>query len=242
MATANDNPMSNTSVSRKLTNNFLAAVGVNCSSETAAVLVCDFENIVAFNCDATLTCANSSNITSKVCDAPQTAAALVQTFAATPLSADQSAAMQTLTIPYIAGEGSAPSDQAAAYIASRCQDNVSSAQSVAFPKVMLTDCHGVTLTGINSLDLKTRCAVGALSELVPPDPVLLSEIDVPPVPIWENPLQLTITVTAAGVVLAIAVGVGLYLRGRYGPLPTPKQIQLVTTTAPAASGGQWRRG
>jgi hypothetical protein len=180
----------------ELTDKFLIQVRDICSAEAAAILVCDLQNVVINKCSATVSCENDGSATSYVCQADQAAKAVEQAFLAstTEPTADQTQSIATLTQPFSNQPGYDPTNAASMayiYALQRCNSRVFSQQSTVLPLVQLTDCTGAVVTGLNSLNTLTRCNMGVLSELVPPDPVALQDI-AEPVPIWQNALQMAL--------------------------------------------------
>lgn len=213
----------NSALLTEVTSNFILNATDVCTNTTADLLVCDLADVVVYKCNAQITCDNKANVQTTACDAAQVVKAVAAAFnSSTQVSPSQLADMTTITqalypgnnIPNFVANGTPAANVAAAYITNRCYVNSDVKQAITFPLVMLEDCGKAPaiVTGLNQLDASTRCAVGALSELIPPDPTLLSTNTVPPLPIWENPLNMTLLVCAAVVLLVVVAGAGIYLR------------------------------
>ena len=198
---------SNDALVTQLTKNFLLQVHDQCSSETAAILVCDMQNVLLNKCRASLSCTNTGDLKSYVCAAGQAADALVKSFGSltTPPTPAQIESMRTLTSSLQTTPGYDPNDpgsMAAVYMTQRCNSRLFSQQSTTLPIVQLTDCSGDIITALNSLDATTKCAMGSLSELVPPDPEPV--VSDRPVPLWDNPLIMTLLACGAAIILCAA--------------------------------------
>jgi len=198
---------SNDALVTELTGNFLVQVQTICSSETAAILVCDMQDVSLNKCSAALQCENDSSMQSYSCNAQQTAQALADSFSklGSAPTADQTGSIQTLTgaLPG-ATSSSTVGELVGLYAKARCNLRGFSQQDAVYPIIQLTDCSGDTITALNKMDSMTRCSVGALSELVPPDPIAIND-DNGIVPVWENPLTMTTMVCMAAVVLCIGI-------------------------------------
>lgn len=233
--------LTNSALVTEISRNFIESSAAVCQSTNSVLLVCDLADVVVNHCDATVSCNNSGQVHSITCNADEAAQAMADAFAKAQLSPAQLQAMDTLTTPIVNGpyftgnKGTyTPSNSgsvAAAYITNRCFSSGYTRQSVTFPLVQLTDCTDVTVTGLNSMDATTRCAIGALSELIPPESVLLTAPTSYALPLWENPLLLTLVVAGGLILLAVIAGAGMHLRAKdFVPKPsTVQKIQLVTT-------------
>ena len=198
---------SNDALVTELTGNFLVQVQALCSSEAAAILVCDMQDVSLNKCSATVQCSNESNMRSYACNAQQTATALTDAFSklGQAPTADQAASIQTLAGALPGATGSSTGQLVALYAKSRCNLRGFSQQDVVYPVIQLTDCSGDTITALNQMDSMTRCSVGALSELVPPDPIPINSLGGGVVPVWDNALSMTIMASIAAVVLCIGI-------------------------------------
>lgn len=230
-------PGSNSQLLEQVTSNFIAAAAAECYTTNADILVCDLADVVVYHCSGTISCGNTANVTTTTCDSAGVAKALLAAFDKAVVSPSQLQDMVTITTPLDGENGTPqfdptdPASVAAAYVTSRCFVNTYARQAVGFPNVLLQDCGSVTVTGLNTLDEKTRCAVGALSELIPPEPVFLGGPKVP-LPIWQDPVHLTLVVCGAAILIALLLGVGIYLKARdYNPMASA-QVN-VTYVVPA---------
>jgi hypothetical protein len=223
-------PVSNTALATNVGNDFFSAVQATCETKDAALLICDMQDIVLTHCRANITCENKATVTSVTCDPQQAAQALSEAFNKNAVAPAQLGAMQTLGGPLAKGGGlpTTAGGIADLYAQVRCSSDSYASQTIVFPKIVLSDCSGVTITGLNELDATARCAFGTISELVPPDPEPLSSS--PPVPIWENPLHMTLLMGGCLVLIVLGAGVGLLLRGKSGPLPGQAPVQRLAIT------------
>ncbi len=194
---------SNTAVVGELTNNFLVQVKTLCSSQAAALLLCDLKDVVLNNCDAVVECDNTAEVKSYMCDAAQTASAFETAFANAQLTQDQQNSIKTLTAGFPNSSAASAGVQAGLYASIRCDAKSYAEQETMFPLVQLTDCSGVIVTGLNSVDSTTRCNMATLSELVPPDPVPF--LATYPAPIWDNALVMTGVGSIAAIMICIAI-------------------------------------
>ena len=220
---------SNSALLEEVTSKFILAASTTCSTTAANLLVCDLADVIVYKCSGTLSCGNTAKVQTTSCDAEGVDRALAAAFNAAPgISQDQLTSMATIVtpldggnnVPSFANPAQAAAAYASVYITNRCFLNSYTRQAVGFPLVVLQDCSGVTVSGLNTLDASTRCAVGALSELIPPDPVLLGKSTAPALPIWENPLKLTLLVGGAAILLVLLAGAGIFLRATaYDPQP-----------------------
>ena len=197
---------SNDALVTQVTGNFMVQVQELCSAESAALLICDLENVIVDKCDATVSCSNSANTVTWSCQAAQAADAVAAAITKAHFSPDQAKSVQTLTSVYSNTPGYDPNDLGVLtriYASQRCNARTFSQQSVVFPLIQLTDCTGDVVTAANSMDAVTRCSMGVLSELIPPDPAANS---LPyPAPIWENGLVMSMVCGAAFIVICAGI-------------------------------------
>jgi hypothetical protein len=206
-ATPQPAPTSYTEVATTMTNGFLSQVKATCLAENAAILVCAIDDVIMDHCSGTVTCTNDAALKSVQCNPAQVVAAAVAAAQAAAPPGDVVTTMTTLTRGFPVPSGAEGTGDAAiataSYLALRCAAKNFAQQAVTFPLLDLRDCSRVTITGMNQLDEEVRCAMNAISELVPADTLGAP----PPKPIWDNPV--TMTLLAGGAFLLIVLGASI---------------------------------
>jgi hypothetical protein len=203
-----------------LSSEFLKNTQVSCTTRQENISY-NYVNLTAMNCDATVNLINKSHATSMSCDLSKINAQLAGLVATLANNATGANAAIEASLTSAGVDGVSLQSRVETYLNARCTATAISTQSVIFPSVVLSDCSGVNITALNSLDSTASCGLSKATELLQ-----ASGLGTPiktPKPKLSGGTVTALIVVFVGV-LVLALVVGLYLRKR-----AASQVKVIGT-------------
>lgn len=145
-------------------------VDVQCDARAVALAWCNIDNVEFRGCKGPnlVGCENKVNTRVYNCSDQQAAELAAQVMDELDLSMeDQDAVKQQARDAGLDfDDGDSFQQVIKNYVLARCAGELIGNQAVTFPRVILTDCSGTQIKGLNTLNQTARCAAGAGSELL----------------------------------------------------------------------------